>query len=504
MFSAGTATFAEDGEKIVENTQISAMPQPGDRLVSVTAFETQMGDIIPAGTEIEVVGVLEVSKDVAQSGHLLTFKTNNAIHLVDLAAFPVSGDDPNYRLSRYKARDRGPNAEVCASLFDRNNTKIPDLTLGSLGDYLAVKVGGADHHSFAIRFVEPEYDNEYEKNEFCVTGLPYSTDVEVVLKRGFQPGAAGPALTVDLRANLKSPAKTPRISIDAGSYILPLGQDSFLPIRTVNVPRLSVEVIRIDPRSITNTSGIFASQDDYGRNRLASRYGQSLGKFDLELSSALNTEAKYNLRLNQIIGQHEPGLFVVVFDSEALNLSSWENRPTQWFIKSDIGIVSFSGLSETQLILTDFQSLEPVAGAKVQILANNNRELFVAGSDLEGIVRIPQSYLNGADGNAPAYVIATTPKGDFALLDFKNFKSPPGPLSGGIEKTESQDAYLTLAREIVRPGRNGGLFCRAKGSRVESVARFRPGYRCFQSRFRRSHSEAVGVNKQAWRCGRKH
>jgi len=53
-------------------------------------------------------------------------------------------------------------------------------------------------------------------------------------------------------------------------------------------------------------------------------------------------EQALNLDLNKYLPAHEEGLFVALFDSPELKQERWQQRPTQWLLRSNVGLTRFS------------------------------------------------------------------------------------------------------------------------------------------------------------------
>ena len=51
-----------------------------------------------------------------------------------------------------------------------------------------------------------------------------------------------------------------------------------------------------------------------------------------------NKSFSFNLNLQPLLHDVEPGMFVAVFNSEDLDLYESDNRPTQWFMISDVAV----------------------------------------------------------------------------------------------------------------------------------------------------------------------
>ena len=260
--------------------------------------------------------------------------------------------------------------------------------------------------------------------------------------------------------------------MDSARYILPVGERSLLPVTTVNVNEVNVEVFRIDPRTLVSVPDLFANLDGYDSRMLGNLYAESLGRWTTTVASELNESRSFNLDLGRIVRGRDPGLFVAVFSSPELDQPNYENRPTQWFAHSDIGITTYSGVEKTLVALMDFKTLDPIEGATVQVLGGNNRELFAATSDGAGTVRVPQSYLAGSGGNAPHLMIVTTERGDFSVLEVANLKSKPRFLEAGRDKPYPQDVYLTVQRELFRVGDDVEFAVIARDLQLEPLADF--------------------------------
>lgn len=450
----------------------AALPVAGTTLRAGRDIETLSGSQIPAGANVEVLGLVSVAPDVAASGYLLNFRYRSSVYVADLGQFLSESSDPVYYLSGAYSRDTGSGAEVCATLLSSKGSTGLDLSQIDLEAYVDVYVAGDLVSAARVVVQEPlRYRND-SWGTFCAQALPYATEARVVLKPGLISGEGLVAVERALEISQRTANKAASLSLNQGAYILPLETQALLPVTLVNVPEFSVSLTRIDPRTVSNLGAVFLPQSSYDLESLARNSGQDLGTFTFTAPATVNEEIAFNLDLDALLDDQEPGLFVAVFYSPALELSDYEDRPTQWFVRSDLAVTSYAGLNTTQMFIHDFATAEPVPNAQVQIVANNNRELFLGQSNAQGWVQVPAARLAGSEGNAPAYAFVTTQGGDFSLLDLDTFRTAPRHLAGGQIKTEAQDAYLTLARDLVRPGESVDFYAALRDLDLAALPEF--------------------------------
>lgn len=467
-----------------------AQDAPGSRYAATEPVETDQGAILPAGSVVDILGVIDVPTDVAASGKLLTFRFSGEVYTADFSSFTPMVTEANFEAAAVRSRNAGGRAEMCATLYSKPSGVAVDLNDADLAAFLKVEQNGRriTDYSFALS----------SDTEFCIGGLEFSTDYQVTILRGLtftgQPLAVGRNLTFSGR----TPAATPSISLNSPSYILPVGERSLLPVTTVNLDEFTIELFRIDPRTLVNYPDLFSNLDDYEVQRVREFYGESLGKRIIRVTNP-NERQSFNLEVGRLIQHRDPGIFAAVFSSKELDE---RHHPTQWFVHSNLGVMTWSGVEETLVAVADFRTLASVPSARIQVLAGNNRMLFSAASDIDGTLRIPRSYLAGSGGNAPKLMIVTTESGDFSLLDVSALKSKPRFLEGGIEKSYQEDIYLAVPREMFRRGADLDFHLLAKDLQLAPLIDFALDVTLSDPRVDKVAAMAVTTNAHGVAAGR--
>ena len=169
-----------------------------------------------------------------------------------------------------------------------------------------------------------------------------------------------------------------------------------------------------------------------------------------QLENKLNRTETLNLSLNTLLKDVDPGLFVAVFESEELNLGYWDDRPTQWFMVSNIATQIFSGHDYTDIFINQFDTLRSIGDAKVKVVAKNNKTLFEEEFGSDDNIKISNKFLTGSGGFAPEIILISSEQHGTTILEVSNLKQKPEILRGGISKLNDHDVYLTTDRNIYR------------------------------------------------------
>ena len=405
------------------------------------------------GAEVDFLGVISVPTDVAKSGKLATFKLNDGIYNADADFFYPAPVNANYSLNSILARDDGETASICATLVFSNSNITVDLSNLDLTQFIRVKSGGKPVTNFNIRHPINHKSYRQKNTEFCVAGLKHSNEFEISILKGL-PGLkfySVQALNNDIKFYTRTKDMSPSIDVSTAQNILPTSLDASIPVSTVNISELQIEIFKIDLRTITNFNQLFKNLDGSDINSLSSFYANSIAKETISIPNGKNEKKSFNLKLNKYLNKSGIGLYVVILSSENQQLSYYTRRATQWIMKSDIAVTSYAGQNTVDIFLSNFQSAKPIDNVKIQILANNNRVLF-EGLAKNGHIKVAKPLLNGVSGHAPKYLIAQHGETDAVILPYNNIDFKPRQFQDGLSKPNARDTYITTERALYRVG----------------------------------------------------
>ena len=420
--------------------------------ISIDEIEVSEDVTLPAGSNVEFLGVIDVLTSVASSGRLATFQYNGNIYNADASLFEEPNEDLNFFLLSPRTYDNGGSASICTTLSFSGSGNNIDFSNIDLSRFIEVKSGNKIIDNYSI--LKPkDFTSSYRSNsDFCVQGLSHSTSYKVTVLPDFRAydGFAIYAVETAISVVAKTPDMRASIQLDPSKNILPTKSDAVIPVSITNVNEFDLSIYRIDLNSLNSYNDIFSNLDQNDLRRLKSFWGENLSTKSFQIENKLNETETLNLSLNSLLKDVDPGLFVAVFESEDLNLGYWDDRPSQWFMVSNIAAQVFSGHDFTDIFINQFDTLRSVNDATIKVVAANNKTLFEEEFGSDDHIKISNKFLTGSGGFAPEIILITSQSHGTTILEVSDLKQKPKILEGGISKLTNHDVYLTTDRNIYR------------------------------------------------------
>lgn len=306
--------------------------------------------------------------------------------------------------------------------------------------------------------VEPaaDIDAYVRDGALCLQGLDWGRKYEVTVRAGI-PLETGVKTTIDHPFSVVVPDAQPSVGFSGNGYILAQQSDVVLPLLTRNVDHVTLTVMRIVDRNLVGRLQgwlrIGADLDQYGIDRLSEDEGEIVWKGKVAVDAPKNRLSRTGVPLKDVIDTSQPGIHVVVAQNAEDKLSRWEDRATQWVLVSDLGITSFKSDAGLTVLVNSLATTEPVGGARVTLVARNNRVLGEITTDMQGRVDFGPGLLKGPGGAAPSGLMVYNGDHDFTFMEISgpaidlsdrgvSGREPPGPI----------DAFVYGDRDIYRPG----------------------------------------------------
>ncbi|WP_319825366.1 alpha-2-macroglobulin family protein [Thalassovita sp.] len=291
-------------------------------------------------------------------------------------------------------------------------------------------------------------------NQLCVEGVEHGSRYRLTFRQGL-PADSGEALAKDVDLSFYVRDRSPSVKFPGRGYVLPRTEDAGLPIETVNLTEVGLKLRRVSDRNLLR-----AIQDSYfGRpleywedEQFASDVAEEIWTGTGEVQSELNRDMTTRLPMGDIIRDLPAGIYAL---SAAVPGADPYDNPgsTQWFVLSDLGISSLSGVDGLHVFVRSLKSAGAMAGVKVSLLSTANRVLGEALTDDQGHVVFDGGLTRGTGGAAPALLVVEEADRDIAFLSLKD---PAFDLSDrGVEGREPAppiDVFLSTDRGAYRAG----------------------------------------------------
>ena len=430
------------------------------RHISIERIEVGSSTTIPAGATVNFLGIIDVTQSVALSGRLATFTYDDQIFNADAALFYQPTQNSSFKTYPARSLDDGNSASICTTMASRSNGDSLTFADETFARYFEIKKDNQVADGYTVIQPKDIFSWNDSESEICLTGLEHSTSYQVTILPGLVAERQSYSVILDqpISFQIKTPRMKPTITVDGSKNILTNSENAVIPIEYVNVNEIEISLHKVDLASLTSYGSVFEILDGYDIMTLSDFWGDVLTKKTIKLDNPLNQKTQLNINFSDLIGPNEKGLFVATFTSTDLDVRDYQNQPTQWFSISDMSIQIFNGLNTTDIFVRSFENTNSVDGARIEIIAKNNRELFTGTSADGGRITVPNNLLSGSGGFKPEFLIATSDSFGTSILQIPESQQKPRFLNGGEIKRHAQDVYLTTDRETYRAGETVNVF----------------------------------------------
>ena len=313
------------------------------------------------------------------------------------------------------------------------------------------------------------YSVQRNGTQLCAMGLEYGRDYTISIRQG-TPNRNNETLFKDYRYEIRTHDREALVRFTGTNYVLPSTGQEGIPVVTINVSSLDIDILRVGDRNLVNTlsqnDGEFLNQiSSYVEARLKERLAVKIWSGTLATENKPNLEVTTAFPISEAIKKFEPGVYVMSAkpssqkqeeesgdDEEDQYYDRYDELATQWFIVSDLGITAFTGNDGVHVAVNSLATAKPVQDARVSLVTRNNEVLATLKTDENGLMTFDPGLSRGTGGMQPSMVVVAT-ESDYAFLNLGNsafdltdrgVKGPP-PL-------ETQGAFLYTERGVYRPG----------------------------------------------------
>lgn len=310
---------------------------------------------------------------------------------------------------------------------------------------------GMDYTPF-VQLPETQLVVTVNDGQLCVDGVEHGARYRIVLREGL-PAASGETLMRPVDVTLYVRDRAPAIRFTGRAYVLPRLGDIAIPLETVNMAQVDLELSRIDDRNLMRTiqSGLMDTAFSQGSDDVVpTQIGTSVWAGTAEVAQELNRDMLTRLPLGEALRDEPAGLYALTATSSDGNRDI--SSATQWFVLSDIGVATYLGTDGLTVAVRGFGDANAMSDAQVTLISRSNAVLAEGQTDADGVVKFASGLTRGVGGNAPALV--TVAQGDD--MTFLSLTDPAFDLSDrGVEGREPSppiDVFLATDRGAYRAG----------------------------------------------------
>ena len=361
------------------------------------------------------------------------------------------------------AYDLQPRAEISAALDKAINTygfRITGHTIENRGAVPQICAefsedlaqSGVDYSDY-IR-IDADVAVTVTDRRLCAEGVAFGTRYQVTFRAGL-PAANGETMARDVPLTLYVRDRDPQVRFPGRSYVLPRGADAALPVETVNLSALDLQLRRVSDRNLLR-----AIQDRYFGKPLSGWQEQNFSADVAEdiwtgtadVQNTLNADMTTRLPMGGVLSDLPPGIYTLT--ARIPGEDEYDSAgATQWFVLSDLGLTTWQGNDGLTVAVRGLGDAAARAGTQVQLISKANAVLGTAITDADGFATFAPGLTRGNGASAPALLVAKAGEADIGFLPLTD---PAFDLSdrgvAGRPPAPPVDTFLTTDRGAYRPG----------------------------------------------------
>ena len=285
-----------------------ALAETSGPYISVERIQIDDTTSLPAGIEVNFLGVIDVKPSVAESGKLATFTYGDRIYNADVALFYQAERNATFSVAPLRAFDAGTSASICTALIHKSLDTL-EFTQDTYARYFEITHQGQIVDEYSVSRPQNIYSWRDRDNEFCITGLKHSKLYEVTLQPGLVAGRNGFVTELDkpLTSKVRTPNVTPSIKLDSAKTILSNSENAVIPIEYINLDEIEVTLHRVDLASLPSYNSVLQILDGGDINSLDNFWADQIAKRTIKVKSNLNELQSINLNFSDVIAPNTSG-----------------------------------------------------------------------------------------------------------------------------------------------------------------------------------------------------
>jgi len=381
---------------------------------------------------------------VGQEGQGFFARLKNGFSAITHVMTPREiAESPEFAFHRLEIDTTGRDAQACL-VFTRD---VDTSGRTHYEDYLSVDP--------QTRIVVRPLDQR-----LCIGGFAFNQTYNVTLKKGL-PDSSGAKLieaeTVPVELSDK-----PALVRFSGGIILPRDNADGVPVTTVNIARLKLEVVRVGDRLLSQIeAGVIdqTTMESWDATQLKNNQGVLVWTGAMDVAGTKNDSVVTLIPIRDILKGKPPGAYVLLASDAAKKANAdsgdedSDEKASQWVIDSDIGLTTFQGRSGLAVFARSYATAKPLVGVKLTLVARDNNVLATSTTNGDGRADFDAGLFKATGGDEPVVVMAYGTDQDFSFLDLRR---PAFDLTdrgvGGRASPGPIDAYLYTERGVYRPG----------------------------------------------------
>lgn len=278
---------------------------------------------------------------------------------------------------------------------------------------------GVDYGAYVQLNSGPAPALEAKGRQICVEGLAHGEHYNVTLRAGL-PAAIGEKLEQAVPISVYVRDRGPSVRFTGDNFVLPGAMRHGIPVISINTSSVKLKLHRLGDRALASllaNDDFLRQLNAYQADRITETTGELVWEGTLDVRSSLNREVTTSFPVDDVLPERRAGVYVLTASAAEQLTEEWDDRATQWFVVSDVGLSSQAGTDGLSVFTRSLDSAAPLGGVSLKLIARNNEVLGETTTDGEGLARFDAGLMRGRGGMEPAVLLATHESAGFVFMD---------------------------------------------------------------------------------------
>ncbi len=394
------------------------------------------GDV---GVRVDALDVMAQALEVNQRGRDMIPALSLAVSLAPRDDLEAALDEAigkyGFRIVEHRVDNDAAAPRICAEFSEK------------------LVQAGVDYEPF-VRIEGKGLVVQADESQLCIDGVEHGVRYDVTFRQGL-PAGSGETLHKDVRLALYVKDRTPVARFPGRAYVLPRSAQAALPVETVNVDTLDLKLRRVSDRNLVRAireSYFGKPLSKYEDDQFSSDLADEIWTGQADVQNTLNADMTTRLPMADALADQTAGIYALSASVPGQDPYDYP-AATQWFVLSDLGLSTWSGVDGMQISVRRLADTAPRAGIKLTLISRANAILGETTSDADGFAAFPAGLIRGTGAASPALLMAEDGTTDIAFLPLTD---PAFDLSDrGVEghpPSPPIDTFLTTDRGAYRVG----------------------------------------------------
>lgn len=307
----------------------------------------------------------------------------------------------------------------------------------------------------------------------CLEGFAHGRSYRVRLSASL-PGADGARLGAAASHAIEVPNRPPSLVFqDGGAMMSRIGAGG-LPLRTINVERARLDVLRIADRTMAERLHVGRAAQSLipeEADRMAAEAGEIVWQGEMAIGGEPNQAKVTAFPIDALLGTLGPGVYVARATVAGADPSAAGEVASRWFVVTELGLATLIARDGLVVFARTLADARPAPDVDLRLVARNGTEIATARTGSDGLARFPPDGLDGTGALAPLAVFATGPGGDFGVVELAG---PDFDLVDRIGDGARPKALVHTDRGIYRPGETVRIGILLRDADGRAIADARP------------------------------